>query len=246
MSIIDIIEEFRNTINNDQEYTLIELKTIISNIYSKITKKQYKSIINIDTNEKMDILYNIINDNEYITNCVSNSKKDENSLSYLIDIKLSQSDCIKLGTGLEKILLDIILYNNKKLKNIKGKNIKGKKEKDHLFIDENNKIIYYAELKSNLNLDTEKCKSTSSKCISIYEELKIDYPDYKIKMYLVSNRHLYKNDIPKIILQKFSIINDNIVGINEYFNELNIPSVFDDINKYKEFLHYLVKKMYNI
>ena len=44
------------------------------------------------------------------------------------------------------------------LKNIKSNTKKGDKETDHLFIDDLNKNIYYAELKSNLNLDTEKRK----------------------------------------------------------------------------------------
>ena len=49
---------------------------------------------------------------------------------------------------------------NTQYKNIKEKNTKGKKETDHLFMDVNNKIIYYAEIKSNLNLDTEKSNET--------------------------------------------------------------------------------------
>ena len=127
-----------------------------------------------------------IDGNIYIKNSASNKKKDINSLSYLIDkIQLSQSDCIKLGTGLEKILSDLILDNNKLLINIKSKNIKGVKEKDHLFKDDANKIIYYAEIKSNLNLDTEKCKSTSKKCIDIFNELTEIYPGYIINMFLV-------------------------------------------------------------
>lgn len=90
----------------------------------------------------------IINNNNYVKNTHSNKKKDINSLSYLINIKLSQSDCIKLGFGVEKILNDILIKYSTELKSIKEKNIKGKKEKDHLFMNEKNKIIYYAELKS--------------------------------------------------------------------------------------------------
>ena len=46
----------------------------------------------------------------YINNFETNKKRDINSLSYLIDRTLSQSDCIKLGIGIEKLLLDTILY----------------------------------------------------------------------------------------------------------------------------------------
>ena len=50
----------------------------------------------------------IIKNNYYVKNCISNKKKDKTSLSYLIDIELSQSDSIKLGIGLENIIKDII------------------------------------------------------------------------------------------------------------------------------------------
>jgi hypothetical protein len=59
----------------------------------------------------MDTLKTIIHKNEYIKNCSSNNKKDPSSLSFLIDKKLSQSDCIKLGNGVEKVLSDIITEN---------------------------------------------------------------------------------------------------------------------------------------
>ena len=113
-----------------------------------------------------------IYENAYIKNCKSNVKKDFNSLSYLVDKSLSQSDCIKLGIAVEKVFSDMILkYTH--LVNIKPKNIKDKKEKDHLFMDVENKTIYYSELKANINLDTEKSKSTYKKCFSIVEELKL-------------------------------------------------------------------------
>ena len=41
----------------------------------------------------------------------------------------------------------ILFVSNTNLISIKSKNSKGEKEKDHLFIDEEKKIIYYSELK---------------------------------------------------------------------------------------------------
>ena len=140
----------------------------------------------------------IIRKNKYINNCSSNKKIDINSLSYLIDYDLSQSDCIKIGIGIENILKDFILENTN-LKNIKTKNKKGIKEKDHLFMDINKKIIYYAEIKSNLNLDTEKSKQTYKKCLDIEKELQEEYKDYEIKMFLVGVRYYEKKIIPKTI-----------------------------------------------
>ncbi len=138
-----------------------------------------------------------IDECEYIKKCYSNKRKDENSFSYLIkDIVLSQSDCIKLGTGIEKLINETVLKFTK-LTSIKQKNKKGIKEKDHLFIDEKNKIIYYSELKGNLNLDTEKSKSTYNKCLQIVEELQKEYIDYTIKWCLLGYRYVNQKDIKK-------------------------------------------------
>lgn len=92
------------------------------------------------TKKKYKFLRDIIDSNKYINKCRTNKKKDINSLSYLIDVKLSQSDCIKMGFALENIFKDFILSETY-LKNIKPRNVKGSKEKDHLFFDEDNDVI---------------------------------------------------------------------------------------------------------
>ena len=189
-------------------------------------------------------LNNIIDNNEYIKNCISNQKKDFYSLSYLINSKLSQSDCIKLGIGLEKCLIDIIQNYNNKLINIKEKNEKNIKEKDHLFKDEINKIIFYTEIKANLKLDTEKTKSTINKCLEIKNILEKTYPDYEIKMSLLYLRFYTKKNIPVYIMKKFDSIKNYIVGINDYFQILGINIQFNNENEFKYFINYIVKKMF--
>jgi hypothetical protein len=186
----------------------------------------------------------MVDGNAYIQASVSNKTKDTNSLSSLINRNLSQSDCIKLGTGIEKVLVDCILGQNQDLVNIKQKNKKGVKERDHLFKDEVNKTIYYAELKSNLNLDTEKCKSTSGKCIQIVDELKNEFVDYHIELSLVGLRYFHSNDIPKIISNKYISIQSNVVGINEYMAKLKAYPGFETEEKYKEFLNYVADSMF--
>lgn len=190
------------------------------------------------------MFYNkLIHLNKYILQCKSNKKKEFNSLSYLINCNLSQSENIKLGFGLEKILSDIILYENKNLLSINTtKSIKNIKQKDHLFINEKLKIIYYAELKSNLNLDTEKSKSTSNKCLSIFKELKEKFPNYKIKMNLVGTRYYSKALIPEKIIKKFKF---KPVGLSEYMKELKVNFLIKNEEEYKLFLNYLVDKMFN-
>lgn len=191
----------------------------------------------------MNILFNIIDQNEYVNKCYSRKIKNINSLTYLIDRDLSQSDCIKLGIALEKVLCETILKLTN-LENIKQPNSKGSKEKDFLFKDDNNNVIYYGELKTNLNLDTEKLPYTIDKIKNIYNELKINYPTYKIIWVLISGRFINRTDIPKCILKKYLQIKDNIVGINDFLQLLNIEFRFDN-DSYKEYLNYLSNAMFN-
>jgi hypothetical protein len=191
-------------------------------------------------------LKSLIENNVYISNCVTNKKRNIHSISYLSDVLLSQSDCIKLGVSIESVLRDIIMSLTKNIQDIKIKNIKGVKEKDHLFIDDIKKIIYYAELKCNINLDTEKSKAVSAKCISIVEELKEQYPSYFIHMKYVSCRHLNTIDIPKKLLNKFSPIKEHIVGVNDYLKFLNVEYQFETIKSYKVFVNYVIEMMLKI
>ena len=180
---------------------------------------------------------------DYITKCTSNKKKDPSSLSYLVDTKLSQSDCIKLGIGIEKYLIDIIqAYTT--LDNIKEKNKKGKKETDHLFMDPTTKTIYYAELKANLNLDTEKSKSTYNKCLDIVSLLKETYPGYTIQWCLLGIRYTSRDTIPKIIRGRYSPIDANLYGINDYFTALNIPFQFTE-ESYRQLVNVIATAMFS-
>lgn len=190
-----------------------------------------------------DELCDLMKSNAYISNCKSNKKKDPNSLTSLITKQLSQSDCIKLGNGCEKLFIDIILQKSK-LKNIKPKNKKGKKERDHLFEDEDNKIIYYSELKANINLDTEKSKSTYSKCQSIVKELHEEYPNHTIKWCLLGYRYLDYKDIPEVIQKKYGPIKDNLFGVNQYLSMLNIDLQFTN-ETYKSFLNKMAEQMFD-
>jgi cysteinyl-tRNA synthetase len=118
------------------------------------------------------------------------------------------------------------------------------KEKDHLFINTETKTIYYAEIKSNLNLDTEKSKSTTNKCIAIVDELQQKYPDYTIKMFLVGTRYFTRGDFPNPIVKKYKNIQNNLVGINDYLHELGIDNVFCNQPNYVKFLNSVVDAMF--
>lgn len=110
-------------------------------------------------------------------------KKDVNSMKFIIERNLTQSQSIRLGIELENFFRDYILDKT----SLRSMNQKcKKKECDHLFMNDN--ILYYAELKCNLNLDSEKSVSTYKKCQLIKDELHSIYPNYKIRMFLVSLR----------------------------------------------------------
>ena len=194
-----------------------------------------------------NFLKSVIKGNEYVQACTSNKAKDIHSLSSLVDRSMSQSDCIKLGTGLEKVFSELIVVLNPDLTDIKPKNSRGKKERDHLFANEKTKTIFYAELKSNLNLDTEKCKSTTAKCLQIEAELAEEYPEYTIKMFLVGLRYLNRSMFPSVISFKYTEIEDHMVGVNDYFEALTTGGsgdLFTDEQAYKEFLTYLAYQMF--
>lgn len=185
----------------------------------------------------------LISNCEYIQQCSSNKSKDICSLSSLIKMPLSQSDCIKLGIGCEKLFCDIILKNTN-CTNIKRKNKKGQKETDHLFCDEEKKVIYYAELKANINLDTEKSKSTYQKCLQIVDELKEEYPGYEIKWCLLAFRFIDYEKIPPLIQKKYTEIKDNLFGINQYLKLLNIDLEFSE-ETYSSLLNQIADAMFS-
>jgi len=208
--------------------------------------KDIRELSNIMKNNSICVseenLKQLITNSEYIINSTSTKKKDISSLSYLIDVEMSQSECIRLGIGCEKLISELIMkYAN--VINIKKKNEKDKKEKDHLFMDVENKVIYYAEIKANINLDTEKSKITYKKCQEIVLELKEEYPEYEIKWCLVALRYLEYDNIPKTIKSKYSNISENLYGINDYLKLLDIHLIFTE-ERYKTFLNNITRSMF--
>lgn len=190
-----------------------------------------------------DMLNGFIKECNYITLCVSNPKKDPSSLSFLVDRNMSQSDCIKLGVGVEKLLVDTV-EKLTGLENIRPKNTKGEKERDHLFKDEAYKVIYYAELKANINLDTEKSKSTYTKCIQVLEELQQSYPDYEVRWCLLAHRYISTDDIPSVIKKKYTTISSNLFGINQYFNMVGIKFQFTE-DSYRQYVNNIANAMFD-
>lgn len=204
---------------------------------------------NESTNYKKEVVnfVKVIENNKYVKDTLVSDKKDPNAITSLVRMKMSQSDAIKLGIGMEKVLREYILYMNNSLKDIRPANKKGDKEKDHLFVDEDKKIVYYAELKSNLNLDTEKSKKTEAKVIKIKDSLANKHSGYTIEYGLVDLRHLHVDDIPRQVILKYKNIKDNVYGVNDYMKFLGIFSndnVFAE-EEYEYIVNKLAYEMFN-
>lgn len=162
--------------------------------------------------------------------------RDVNSFSYLIDREITQSEAIRLGSAMESSM-NQITEKMSKHKNIKEKNKKGKKETDILFKDSNVNITWYFELKSNINLDTEKAPATAEKIKKIKK-------DNNYNGGLLCLRWLSRNDIPKILRNKFINLDDEeIYGINDYFEVLGIDYKFSNYDEYKQFVNGVMDKI---
>ena len=183
----------------------------------------------------------LIKEIPYIQNCCSNKDRDKESLSYLIDRDLSQSDCIKLGHAVEQYFTACVSKFTS-LSNVRPKNEKGKKERDILFKDDDRKIMYYTEVKTNLNLDTEKSKTTYEKCLLISEEYQLE--DYDIEWCLLGARYTHSKEMPKKISKKYSSIKDNLFGVNEFLEMFSINTSFTD-QTYKTLLNNIANSCFN-
>jgi len=129
-----------------------------------ITKKSLEDEWYKRNNKIKSRFYRQIIKNTYIQKQSSSNKKkirNIDSISFLLKTPITQSQSIRLGIALEKLFVYIILENN----NLElhclddGKKLYDNSECDHLFIDKTGNI-FYAEIKSNLNLDSEKFKTT--------------------------------------------------------------------------------------
>jgi len=151
------------------------------------------------------------------------------SISSLISIPLTQSQCIRLGTVVEKLLREFI-GSHAGIKNIRPANRKGQKERDHLFDVGGNKI--YAELKCNLNLDTEKKKKTCKKVKRISTEESCDG-------YLLAVRYL--NEVPQRIMKSYSSV--NVISLDEYFALFNLQCPFGSDLNFKIWLNQVARHL---
>jgi hypothetical protein len=181
-----------------------------------------------------------IENNEYLNKKRKRNPASSGSMKEVIERDMTQGQSIQLGNGIEKTFTDIILGETS-LRNMKAGNVKGIKETDHLFADHVHKRLYYAELKTNLNLDTEKSRATIEKCKQFarhFAKLK----DYSVTWFLVCPRYLEKSEMPKHIMKKYMEIEDHVVGTNEYFKALGCTQ-FGSQGEYHDALNDMADKL---
>jgi len=109
-----------------------------------------------------------------------------------------------------------------------------KKDVDLIFKDESKKIIYYRELKGNIELDTEKLPATISKCKEIENSLKNTYLEYTINCGIL-NWSVYNRKILTAGLSNIKAFENGGIKIDHMEDFLHIINVFwdeDDFNLY--------------
>jgi hypothetical protein len=131
-------------------------------------------------------------------------------------------ECINLHPSLELLICGVQSINNKK------------KDVDLIFKDEINKIIYYRELKGNIELDTEKLPATITKCKEIENSLKTTYLGYTIDCGIL-NWSVYNRKILTAGLSNIKTFENGGIKIDHMEDFLNIINVYwneDDYYSY--------------
>lgn len=167
-----------------------------------------------------------------ITYLLYGSKPSEQS----INIKLGRlgeflaKELIKTNSEFELLCCGVQQINNKK------------KDVDLIFKDENNKVIYYREMKGNIELDTEKLPATISKCKEIEYSLQLKYPDYIINCGIL-NWSVYNRDILTAGISNIKAFEIGGVKIDHMKDFLNIINIYWDEDDYYAYFREIAKKI---
>ena len=181
----------------------------------------------------MDDIFELTND-YFSTRKPRKPVNDFESIKSLIEFPMDQSQSIRLGTAVENILRKTISSKSKWV-DIKPENQPGEKERDHLF--QLGGVTIYAELKSNLNLDSEKKKATLEKAKSIAEE-------EHTQGIIVALRHYSHETLSQSSCTNFYEKSDlKVLPVAEYLNLFSMENPFGSYDGYKKWLNYVALKI---
>lgn len=109
-----------------------------------------------------------------------------------------------------------------------------KLDKNLIFKDKKNKIIYYRELKSNIDFDISKINAINDKYITIQKNLNEHYPDYKINygilIWTIYNSENLSSEKSNII--KYEKNGIKIDHMENFLNNIDIKWSIDDYYNY--------------
>lgn len=170
------------------------------------------------------------------------------SISYLLygEKPSEQSINIKLGKFGEFLSKELIISNkNLELLNCGIQKINNKnKDIDLIFKNEKSKIIYYRELKGNIELDTEKLPATINKCKEIEQSLKDNYLDYTIDCGIL-NWSIYNREILLAGLSNIRTFEKNGIKIDHMQNFLDIIDIKWDCDDYYNYFRDIGNRIKN-
>jgi hypothetical protein len=146
----------------------------------------------------------------------------------------TQSLNIKFGRAFEKWFHKAVQLGDNEFKMMPGGVWKSiNKDLDLIFKDETNKVIYYRELKLNLNLDTEKIVSTYEKVNYISDHLKQTYPEYTVNSAVLAWGTYYKENMGA--QSKIKKSHDYDVAVEDpssFFELVSLKLSQDEYNSY--------------
>lgn len=175
--------------------------------------------------------------------------RDSTSLSSLVNHDISQSAAIRLGNVLEEIFNIAIskFLTEKFVRSNLKKNEKGERQKDVLMINEETKHVIYAEIKANINLDTQKAPATVKSTIDVVKAF--ETKEYSVDGYVISLRYLSTKDVPAVLAKKYAPFtsheNIKLIGIRDFLVKIMDEPISElsSYEKYSEFLTTLAKSL---
>lgn len=161
------------------------------------------------------------------------AKKENTSFNIkkLLGVDIDQSQSIRFGNMFQEFIKNLVISKGGKIlpsqfidvyKTGNTKSNKGLKDMDIWFILDD--IMYYFEVKTNLDLDSEKSKATDNKIFDITKYLIIENQNTKVKTGILSCWYKREHGLP-------IKVKTPVCYIEDMFKILNIQCTSDEYYK---------------